>query len=90
MIKSNCYTQYLLKMGLSQAVQYNTVLQFSRAQNQYHILERPLLNIDIFVFFSSNYLPRPMTSLLMYLTVGLVGAFLKDLLCLSKSVRHHL
>lgn len=38
-------------MGISQAVQYNTVLQFPRAQNQYHILERPLLNIDIFVFF---------------------------------------
>lgn len=66
MIKSNsCYTQYLLKMGISQAVQYNTVVQFSRAQNQYHIVERPLLNTDISVFFSSNYLPRPMTSLLM-------------------------
>lgn len=52
MSKSNsCYTEYLLKMGISEAVQYNTVLQFSRAQNQYHILERPLLNIDIFVFF---------------------------------------
>lgn len=51
MIKSNsCYTQYLLKMGTSQAAQYNTVLQFSRAQNQYHVLER-LFTEQIFSYF---------------------------------------
>lgn len=64
MIKSNsCYTEYLLKMGISQAVQYNTV-QFARAQNQYHIRKTFTEHRD-FCSFSSNYLPRPKTSLLM-------------------------
>lgn len=56
---SSCYTEYLLKMGIAQAVHYNTVLQFSRAQNQYHILERPLLNRDISVFFPPIISPAP-------------------------------
>lgn len=92
MIKSNsCYTQYLLKMGISQAVQYNTIFSttiFKSTESVSHI-RKTFTEYRYFCIFFPQ-LPPPPNDKPSDLTYSGFGWGFLEGLCLSKSVRHHL